>query len=64
MHQTVSVDQLHPKELPKTVRSYNTSKVNVDVLDKMAIIPAKVPQEGGQWLYFLILLTVHASMHI
>ena len=36
MHQTVSVDQLHPKKLPETVRSYNASKVGVDVLDQMA----------------------------
>ena len=30
MHQTVSVDQSHPKKLPETVRSYNASKVGVD----------------------------------
>ena len=36
MDQTVSVDQLHPKKLPETVRSYNASKVGVDVLDQMA----------------------------
>ena len=36
MHQTVSVDQLHPKILPETVKSYNTSKVGVHVLNQMA----------------------------
>ena len=36
MHQTFSVDQLHPKKLPETIRSYNASKVGVDVLDQMA----------------------------
>ena len=36
MDQTVSVDQLHPKKLPETVRSYNASKVGVNVLDQMA----------------------------
>ena len=56
MHQTVFVDQLHPKKLPETIKSYNASKVGVDVLDQWCvIIPAKVPQEGGQRLYFLAL---------
>ena len=36
MHQTVSVDQLHPKSLPETVKSYKASKVYVEVLDQMA----------------------------
>ena len=27
------------------------------------MISAKVPQEGGQWLYFLTLYFSHASMH-
>ena len=36
MHQTVSVDQLHLKKLPETVKSYNASKVGVHVLDQMA----------------------------
>ena len=35
MHQTVFVDQLHPKKLPETVKSYNASKGDVDVLDQM-----------------------------
>ena len=35
MHQTVFVNQLHPKKLPETVKSYNASKVRVHVLDKM-----------------------------
>ena len=35
MHQTVSVDQLHPKKLSETVKSYNGSKVGVHVLDQM-----------------------------
>ena len=35
MHQTVSVDQLHPKKLSETVKSYNASKVGVHVLDQM-----------------------------
>ena len=35
MHQTVFVDQLHPKKLPETIKSYNASKVGVDVLDQM-----------------------------
>ena len=33
MHQIVSVDQLHPKKISKTVKSYNASKVGVHVLD-------------------------------
>ena len=33
---TVSVDQLHPKNLLETVKSYNASKVDVEVLDRMA----------------------------
>ena len=33
MHQTVFVDQLHPKKLPETIKSYNASEVGVDVLD-------------------------------
>ena len=36
MHLTVFVDQLQPKKLPKTVKSYDASKVAVDVLDQMA----------------------------
>ena len=56
MHQTVFVDQLHPKKLPQTVKSYNASKVGVKVRQKWCVvIPAKVPQEGGQWLHFLAL---------
>ena len=35
MHQTVSVDQLHPKKLSEAVKSYNASKVGVHVLDQM-----------------------------
>ena len=35
MHQTVSVDQLHPKQLSEIVKSYNASKVGVHVLDQM-----------------------------
>ena len=35
MHQTVFVDQLHPKKLPNTVKSYNASKVGVEVLNQM-----------------------------
>ena len=31
MHQTVSVDQLHPKNFSETVKSYNASKVDVEV---------------------------------
>ena len=38
MHQTVSVDQLHPKKLLETVKSYNASKVGLYVLDQMAVI--------------------------
>ena len=36
MHQRVSVNQLHPKNLPETVKSYKTSKVGAEVLDRMA----------------------------
>ena len=35
MHQTVSVDQLHPKKISETVKSYKPSKVGVHVLDGM-----------------------------
>ena len=35
MYQTVSVDQIHPKNLPETVKSCNASKVDVEVLDQM-----------------------------
>ena len=56
MHQTVSDDQLHQEKLPDTVKSCNASKVGVDVFDSMCVnIPAKVSQEGDQWLYFLTL---------
>ena len=33
MHQTVFVDQLHPKKLPETVKSYHVSKIGVDILN-------------------------------
>ena len=35
-HQTISVDQLQPKKLPETVKSYNASEAGVDILDQMA----------------------------
>ena len=35
MHQAVFVDLLHSKKLSETVKSYNASKVGVDVLDQM-----------------------------
>ena len=38
MHQTVSVDQLHPKKLLETVKSYNASKIGLYVLNQMAVI--------------------------
>lgn len=36
MHPTVSINNGHPKKLPETVESYNSSKVGVDVLDQMS----------------------------
>ena len=36
MHKTVSVDQVHRKKLPETVKYYDWSKVGVDVFDQMA----------------------------
>ena len=56
MHQTISVDQLHPKNLPETVKSYNSSKVDLEVLDRMAGCQSckSVPRRGRS-VYFLTL---------
>ena len=35
MHPTASIDQLHPKKLPETLKSY-MSKAGVDVLNQIA----------------------------
>ena len=36
MHQTVFIDQLHPKKLPETLKRYNSSKAGIYALDKIA----------------------------
>ena len=56
MHQTVSVDQLHPKNLPETVKSYNVSKVGVEIVDRMADCESckSVPRRGPVRVFFNI----------
>ena len=57
MHQTVSVDQLHPKNLPETVKSYDASKVGVEVLDRMAGYQTckSIPRKGTVRVFFNII---------
>ena len=53
MHQAVSVDQLRPKNLPETVKSYNGSKVGVEVLDWMAGYQSckSIPRRGQSAIF-------------